>query len=160
MAFRYGWLKRLLSGRTSPSVGVVESHARVSGSNGLHGFLPDDAQNITAVNVTAGKAPIAKITVDGVSTPHPYALMIPQYDTEQLLGDFVTSLGVKIEWNIELTDFVVSADGVTSTLHHIDGTEENFESGWVIGSDGAHSTVRHKLGMEFAGETMPSSGSL
>jgi 2-polyprenyl-6-methoxyphenol hydroxylase-like FAD-dependent oxidoreductase len=114
-------------------------------------------KKVTAVNVTAGKEPIAKITVDGVRTPHPYALMMPQCDTEELLGDFLTSLGVKIERNIELTDFVASADGVTSTLRHLDGTEEMFESGWLIGSDGAHSTVRHKLGMEFAGETMPSS---
>jgi 2-polyprenyl-6-methoxyphenol hydroxylase-like FAD-dependent oxidoreductase len=114
-------------------------------------------KKVIAVNVTAGKEPIARVTVDGVKTPHPYALMIPQYDTEELLGNFVTSLGVKIERNVELTDFVASADGVTSTLRHLDGTEETFESGWLIGSDGAHSTVRHKLGMEFAGETMPSS---
>src|SRR5580704_13838461 len=111
----------------------------------------------TTVTVTAGKDPIAKIEVDGVRTPHPYALMIPQSDTERLMGDFVTSFGVKIERNIELTDFVTSADGVSSTLRHADGTEEMFESGWLIGCDGAHSTVRHKLGMEFAGETMPSS---
>jgi 2-polyprenyl-6-methoxyphenol hydroxylase-like FAD-dependent oxidoreductase len=114
-------------------------------------------KKVIAVNVTAGKESITKVTVDGVKTPHPYALMMPQCDTEELLGDFVTSLGVKIERNVELTDFVASADGVTSTLRHLDGTEETFESGWLIGSDGAHSTVRHKLGMEFAGETMPSS---
>jgi len=114
-------------------------------------------KKVTAVNITAGKEPITKITVDGVRTSHPYALMMPQCDTEELLGDFVTSLGVKIERNIELTNFVASADGVTSTLRHLDGTEETFESGWLIGSDGAHSTVRHKLGMEFAGEAMPSS---
>ena len=114
-------------------------------------------KKVTAVNITAGKEPITKITVDGVRTPHPYALMMPQCDTEELLGDFLTSLGVKIERNIELTDFVASAEGVTSTLRHLDGTEETFKSGWLIGSDGAHSTVRHKLGMEFAGETMPSS---
>jgi 2-polyprenyl-6-methoxyphenol hydroxylase-like FAD-dependent oxidoreductase len=114
-------------------------------------------KKIIAVNVTAGKEPITRVTVDEVKTPHPYALMMPQCDTEELLGDFVTSLGVKIERNIELTDFVASADGVTSTLRRLDGTEETFESGWLIGSDGAHSTVRHKLGMEFAGETMPSS---
>ena len=114
-------------------------------------------KKVIAVNVTAGKEPITRVTVDGVKTPHPYALMMPQCDTEQLLGDLVTSLGVKIERNIELTDFVASADGVTSTLHHLDGTEETFASGWLIGSDGAHSTVRHKLGMEFVGETMPSS---
>ena len=114
-------------------------------------------KKVTAVNITAGKELITRVTVDGVETPHPYALTIPQNDTEQLLGDFVTSLGVKIERNIELTDFTATADGVTSTLKHADGTEETFESGWLIGSDGAHSTVRHKLGMEFAGETMPSS---
>jgi 2-polyprenyl-6-methoxyphenol hydroxylase-like FAD-dependent oxidoreductase len=114
-------------------------------------------KKVTAVNITAGKEPITKITVDGMRTPHPYALMMPQCDTEELLGDFVTSLGVKVERNIELTDFVASVDGVTSTLRHLDGTAETFESGWLIGSDGAHSTVRHKLGMEFAGETMPSS---
>jgi 2-polyprenyl-6-methoxyphenol hydroxylase-like FAD-dependent oxidoreductase len=114
-------------------------------------------KKVTAVNITAGKELITRVTVDGVKTPHPYALTIPQNDTEELLGDFVTSLGVKIERNIELTDFTATADGVTSTLKHADGTEETFESGWLIGSDGAHSAVRHKLGMEFAGETMPSS---
>jgi 2-polyprenyl-6-methoxyphenol hydroxylase-like FAD-dependent oxidoreductase len=114
-------------------------------------------RKVTTVNVTAGREPITKIKVDGATTPHPYALMIPQSDTERLMGDFVTSLGVKIERNIELTNFVASGDGVTSTLHHLDGTEETFESGWLIGCDGAHSTVRHKLSMEFAGETMPSS---
>jgi 2-polyprenyl-6-methoxyphenol hydroxylase-like FAD-dependent oxidoreductase len=87
------------------------------------------------------QVPHARITVDGVRTPHPCALMIPQYDTEELLGDLVTSLGVKIERNIELTDFVVSPDGVTSTLRHLNGREETRESGWLIGSDGAHSMV-------------------
>lgn len=114
-------------------------------------------KKVTAVNVTAGKEPITRVTVDGVRSPHPYALMMPQSDTEELLGNFVTSLGVKIERNIELTDLVASPGGVTSTLRHADGTEEKFESGWLIGSDGAHSTVRHKLGMEFGGVTMPSS---
>jgi 2-polyprenyl-6-methoxyphenol hydroxylase-like FAD-dependent oxidoreductase len=116
-----------------------------------------NGKKVAAVNITAGKQPITRVTFDGVKTPHPYALAIPQNDTEELLGAFVASLDVKIERNIELTDFVVTADGVTSTLRHLDGTEETFESGWLIGSDGAHSTVRHKLGMEFSGETMPSS---
>src|ERR1700729_843250 len=37
-------------------------------------------KKVTAVNVTAGKEPIAKVTGDGVRTPHPYALMMPQSD--------------------------------------------------------------------------------
>lgn len=69
----------------------------------------------TTVNITAGKEPIGKIDVAGETTPYPYAV-IPQSETERLMGDLVTSLGVKIERNIELTDFVASADGVISTL--------------------------------------------
>jgi hypothetical protein len=46
---------------------------------------------------------------------------------------------------------------VVSTLRRSDGQEEAFESGWLTGCDGAHSTVRHQLGMEFTGKTMLSS---
>ena len=34
--------------------------------------------------------------------------------------------------------------------------EERVEADWLIGCDGAHSTVRHGLGMEFEGSTQPS----
>jgi 2-polyprenyl-6-methoxyphenol hydroxylase-like FAD-dependent oxidoreductase len=112
-------------------------------------------RKVTAVNLAAGKEPLAKIEFTGVITPHPYTLMLPQSETERLMGDFLTSLGVEIERNVELTSFVASADGVNSTLRHLNGTEETFESGWLIGCDGAHSTVRHQLGMEFGGYTMP-----
>jgi hypothetical protein len=47
-------------------------------------------KKVTAVNITAGKELITRVTVDEVKTPHPYALTIPQNDTEELLGDFVT----------------------------------------------------------------------
>ena len=52
----------------------------------------DFKDNVLKVNIPRSDL---KITVDGVKTPHPYALMLPQYDTEQLLCELVTSLGVK-----------------------------------------------------------------
>jgi hypothetical protein len=33
--------------------------------------------------------------------------------------------------------------------------EESVEAAWMVGCDGAHSTVRHGLGLEFEGSTMP-----
>jgi 2-polyprenyl-6-methoxyphenol hydroxylase-like FAD-dependent oxidoreductase len=81
--------------------------------------------------------------------------MIPQSETERILGDFLNSLGITIERSIELLDFTASESGVASTLRHADGTEETVDSSWLIGCDGAHSTIRHKLGMEFHGETSP-----
>jgi 2-polyprenyl-6-methoxyphenol hydroxylase-like FAD-dependent oxidoreductase len=111
---------------------------------------------VTTVTVTAGSEQIAKLNVDGVATPHPYALLIPQSDTERLLEEYLNTCGVKVERNVELTSFVTFADSVVSKLRRLDGQEETFESGWLVGCDGAHSTVRHQLGVDFAGETMPS----
>jgi 2-polyprenyl-6-methoxyphenol hydroxylase-like FAD-dependent oxidoreductase len=157
---RYGVSVRLIekaSERTDKSKALVLWSRTLELMDRMNCTVPflTTGRKVTTVAVSAGKEPIATMHVDGVTTPHPYALMIPQSDTERLMGDFVTSVGVKIERNIELTDFVATADGVTSTLRHADGTEETFESGWLIGCDGAHSTVRHKLGLGFVGYTMP-----
>src|SRR4030095_357834 len=42
-------------------------------------------------------------------------------------------------------------DSVTCTLEHGDGEEENADFLWVIGCDGSHSTVRHRLNVPFEG---------
>jgi 2-polyprenyl-6-methoxyphenol hydroxylase-like FAD-dependent oxidoreductase len=111
---------------------------------------------VTAANIIAGKKQIAHITLDDVATPYPFALMLPQSDTERLLEEYLNTRGVEVERSVELTGFAPTPDGVVSTLRHLDGHEETFKSGWLIGCDGAHSTVRHHLGMEFVGDTMTS----
>jgi 2-polyprenyl-6-methoxyphenol hydroxylase-like FAD-dependent oxidoreductase len=108
-----------------------------------------------SVRVSAGNKTIARITFESLQTKYPYGLMIPQSDTERILDEFLDGLGVKVERPVELTKFSASPDGVVSTLRRADGTEETVESAWLIGCDGAHSTVRHQLGMEFRGETSP-----
>jgi 2-polyprenyl-6-methoxyphenol hydroxylase-like FAD-dependent oxidoreductase len=99
---------------------------------------------------------VARITLDGVASPYPLALMLPQNDTERLLEKQLNAFGVKLERGVELTIFAPSSDGVVSTLCYADGSEENLTSSWLVGCDGAHSIVRHQLGMEFSGHTLPS----
>ena len=123
---------------------------------GCSGPFLSEGLKVTGANIVAGSERIGHINVDGVPSPHPNALMLPQSDTERLLDGHLNTYGVKVERNIELTGFVADADGVVSTLRGSDGQEQTFASGWLIGCDGAHSTVRHQLGMEFVGETMPS----
>lgn len=110
----------------------------------------------TAANITAGDKQVAHITLGGVATPYPYALMIPQSDTERLMEQHLNSVGVTLERNLEMVRFSTSDDGVKSTLRHADGREESMESSWLVGCDGAHSTVRRQLGMEFLGNTLSS----
>ncbi len=46
------------------------------------------------------------------------------------------------------------AAGVCTTLRHADGREEVLRSDWLVGCDGAHSMVRHGLGLQFEGEAL------
>ncbi|HXA51846.1 MAG TPA: FAD-dependent monooxygenase [Candidatus Acidoferrum sp.] len=109
-----------------------------------------------AVNLSAGGEPIFRITFDDVPTPYPFALMIPQNETERLLEEHLNRLGVQVERSVEFAGFTASTAQVTSTLRHADGREETIETPWLIGCDGAHSAVRHQLGLQFKGNTQPS----
>lgn len=107
-----------------------------------------------SVVLSTGERTIAGFTLNGLETKYPYALMIPQNETERVLEEFLNSLGVKVERPVEWTGFTTSQDQVVSVLRHPDGGQEILETSWLIGCDGAHSPVRHALGMEFCGETM------
>src|SRR5262249_16206535 len=63
--------------------------------------------------------------------------------------------GVEVERRVELVSFAERAGSVAGTLRHADGREEPFEAPWLVGCDGAHSTVRHTLGMQFTGQAEP-----
>jgi 2-polyprenyl-6-methoxyphenol hydroxylase-like FAD-dependent oxidoreductase len=155
---RYGVAVRIIDKapqRTDKSKALVvwsrslELLARAGCSAGL----VDAGYKVSSINISADGKSIARFTLEGLPTPYSYGLMIPQSDTERVLDQFLNSLGLKVERSVELIRFIASDDKVVSTLHHADGAEEIAETSWLIGCDGAHSTVRHQLGMEFHGET-------
>jgi 2-polyprenyl-6-methoxyphenol hydroxylase-like FAD-dependent oxidoreductase len=107
---------------------------------------------VAGVSILAHNKPLAHAELTGLPSPYPFALMIPQSDTERVLEEYLANMGVKVERNAEMVDFKETSHGVTSTLRHQDGGTEDVESLWLGGCDGAHSTVRHKLGKQFRGE--------
>jgi 2-polyprenyl-6-methoxyphenol hydroxylase-like FAD-dependent oxidoreductase len=82
---------------------------------------------------------------------YPFTLMIAQSDTEQLLDADARAVGVALERHTELLRFRQDANGVDAVLRGADGAETTRRAAWLIGCDGAHSTVRHALGLAFAG---------
>lgn len=98
---------------------------------------------------------VVHIQLTGADSPFGFPLMIPQNETERLLTEYLARRGVNIERRVELVDFGVQAEKVVCQLRHADGSEETCEVPWVIGCDGAHSTVRHALGLEFSGSAEP-----
>jgi 2-polyprenyl-6-methoxyphenol hydroxylase-like FAD-dependent oxidoreductase len=111
---------------------------------------------VDAANIIAGSKTIGHISFAGVESPYPYALMLPQSDTERLLEAHLQGLGVTVERQVELVAFSDTGGAVMATLRHADGREEAVEAAWLVGCDGAHSTVRHTLGLSFLGDTLQS----
>jgi 2-polyprenyl-6-methoxyphenol hydroxylase-like FAD-dependent oxidoreductase len=105
------------------------------------------------VNIYNGTDRLLHVSYDDLESPYPFLLNVPQSTLERVLGDFVTSVGLEVEWGTELVGFTQDADGVTATLRDADGREETVRTIWLVGCDGAHSVVRHALGIEFAGKS-------
>lgn len=90
---------------------------------------------------------------DMLASPYNFALMLPQSETERLLSEILGQAGVVVERGVELIRFEDAGEHVQAQLRHADGRVESVVTPWLLGCDGAHSTVRHGLGVEFAGCT-------
>jgi 2-polyprenyl-6-methoxyphenol hydroxylase-like FAD-dependent oxidoreductase len=110
-----------------------------------------------AVNFVAGDGKLmGRVTMDSVKSPYPFGLMLPQSETERLLEERLSDLGVRVDREVEVTGFTKHEKGVEAVLRHADGREETVSADWLVGCDGAHSVVRHTLGVKFSGETLQS----
>jgi 2-polyprenyl-6-methoxyphenol hydroxylase-like FAD-dependent oxidoreductase len=82
-------------------------------------------------------------------TSYKHVLMLPQHHTERILLQRFTELGGQVEWNVDVTEVREDAAGVTTTLRRDTGEQEVIRSRWLVGADGAHSTVRRQLGVDY-----------
>lgn len=82
-------------------------------------------------------------------TSFKHVLMLPQQQTERILLQRFAELGGRVEWNADVTGVKEDETGVTTTLRRATGEEELIRSQWLVGADGAHSTVRRQLGIDF-----------
>lgn len=87
------------------------------------------------------------------SSPFPFLLIISQDQTEALLREALVAYGVSVEWNTSLTALTQDAAGATATLQAPGQPPETVQTAYVAGCDGAHSSVRHALGIGFPGGT-------
>lgn len=83
--------------------------------------------------------------------PTPYALMIPQDETEAILIR-LAHLGRRVVRPARLRGFERHGDGVCATVDGPDGVM-NVEARFIVGADGEKSTVRSTAGISFPGQT-------
>jgi 3-(3-hydroxy-phenyl)propionate hydroxylase/6-hydroxy-3-succinoylpyridine 3-monooxygenase len=88
-------------------------------------------------------------------TPRPYVIQLGQDRLGALALDRLAGQdGATVRWNTRVTALSQHDDHVRVTAEGPGGIEE-LHASWVVGADGASSTVRQLLGIEFSGMTWP-----
>ena len=83
-------------------------------------------------------------------SPYQFVAMFPQNITERLLVEELVRKGGTVEYETTFVSAAESDDHVSVTLAHNDQPLK-LTAAYVVGSDGAHSAVRHLLKLPFAG---------
>jgi 2-polyprenyl-6-methoxyphenol hydroxylase-like FAD-dependent oxidoreductase len=90
-------------------------------------------------------------------TAYPFLLFLSQAETEAVMVEHLRQQGVDVEWQ---TRFVGQVDrrtdhSVACELLDADGHRHTLLARYVVGCDGAHSTVREVAGIRFTGARYP-----
>ncbi|MFJ9789581.1 FAD-dependent oxidoreductase [Streptomyces globosus] len=102
---------------------------------------------VSRFRIRDGARPLAAVDFDGLPTAHPYALMVPQYETEAVLLSRLRALGGDVHRPHEVASVIQDADGVTLTTT----AGRTLRAAYAVGADGMHSTVRAAAGIGFTG---------
>jgi 2-polyprenyl-6-methoxyphenol hydroxylase-like FAD-dependent oxidoreductase len=141
-------------GTTSRALAVQARTLELYSQIGLADAVIERGRKVPAANLwVAGRRKAHAVLGEmgaGLS-PFPYALIFPQDEHERLLIDRLAQAGVQVERDTELLGFDDASDRVHARLRMPDGSTEIWDSAYVAGCDGAHSTVREALGIGFPG---------
>lgn len=105
--------------------------------------------------LTRDGAPVAEVAFDDTGqaqTPFPFIDIFQQSKNEKLLLDFLTLHCCPVYWETTLDSFSQSENGVKTILKN-SGQSQELACDWLIGADGAHSSVRTQLQIPFGGDT-------
>jgi 2-polyprenyl-6-methoxyphenol hydroxylase-like FAD-dependent oxidoreductase len=102
---------------------------------------------ITRFAVRDGSRRLLTILFDRLSTPYPFTLMVPQYETEAVLLARLRALGADVYRPYEVASVVQDHAGATLTMT----TGQTLRADYAVGADGMHSAVRAASGIGFTG---------
>jgi 2-polyprenyl-6-methoxyphenol hydroxylase-like FAD-dependent oxidoreductase len=90
--------------------------------------------------------------IEGIA--YDYQLHVGQHEVARVAMEHAQKLGVEVLFGHDMLSFTDGNDGVTVQARGPDG-DVSLRAKWLIGADGARSTVRQLAGIEFAGHTWP-----
>jgi 2-polyprenyl-6-methoxyphenol hydroxylase-like FAD-dependent oxidoreductase len=156
---RHGVRSRIIDRLANPSsycraIGVTPRTLEVWEDMGIARSMIDAGLWLSGMRSLVSNSPPQDIRLDLSDLPYGH-LGIPQYETERILGQHLTSLGIKVERPVELIYLRKCADSIDVELKLSDGRTQDATFRYVVGCDGAHSVVRKSLGIGFEGDRFP-----
>ncbi|SDJ14732.1 2-polyprenyl-6-methoxyphenol hydroxylase [Lentzea albidocapillata subsp. violacea] len=132
----------------SSFVRIVSLHLRSLEILAMRGLLDRFLERGRQRPVGGSFAGIPKPTPEGLDSDYTSLLGIPQPIVEDLLRDHAIGLGAQVRPGCAVTGLEQDDEGVTVEL----AGGERLRSRYLVGCDGARSTVRKLLGVGFPGE--------
>lgn len=146
--------------RITPYSKAMVVHARsmeVFDELGLADNFLEAGQVTERINILANGhiAEVIRLAAFGRGlTKFPFVLTIEQSKTEAILAERLNKVAADIRWGAELLEVLTEKpDGVSVTYRDASGQVESLSGAYLVGCDGAQSTVRDQLGLAFEGDT-------
>src|SRR5262245_24471627 len=86
----------------------------------------------------------------------PYGpFVLAQFETERILREHLRCIGGHVDAGVALLSFEATDSRVLARVRDAGGIEGSVECRYLVGCDGAHSVVRHGLGLDYQGDAYP-----
>ncbi|GFG62597.1 FAD-dependent oxidoreductase [Mycobacterium kubicae] len=142
---------------TNPSSRAFATMARtleLLDSRGVAEGLLANSHKAPAVRLFAG----ARLDLSHLDSPYRFVMVAPQTNVDRALEGYAVERGADIRRGVEVVGLDQDGEGITVTARSHDGsTEQQWRAKYLIGADGAHSTVRALVRAQFPGRTVLSS---
>ncbi|MEU6294207.1 FAD-dependent oxidoreductase [Streptomyces erythrochromogenes] len=131
---------------------ATDLHARTLEAltpSGLAEALHPLGRRVDTVDMWSGRRRLGGFDLTRLRTPYPYILTVPQCATEGLLAAQAQRAGVRVHRSTAVLSVAEDPDAVTVRCDAL----EPLRARWVVGADGAASTLRALTGASFRGRT-------
>lgn len=125
----------------SRAVAIQARTLEIFADMGVVAAILESGHRIHGANLFAEGSRIFHFSFDELASPFPFAIDLPQPETERVITAHLRRFGFEVERSATLTGLVQDEHGVTARLDTPDGPSV-IRAKYLIGCDGAHSSVR------------------
>src|SRR6516165_4735845 len=158
---RQGRIARVVEMRDEPSqqsraLAVNPRTLDILEPTGVTSRMLERGSRIHGVRFYRNERIIAQLSFAGMHPRYPFMLALSQATSERLLAEALQAVGGEVERGLKMVECRTVPDGVEAVLEPTaGGPREIVRCPWLLAADGARSTARQQLGVEFVGSSFP-----